>query len=222
MTDTSGPDWAWAVLDRIITPNKTGFTEHHTIAVSEKPDPRRSDYVNEPEHAYRIPGLGYPNYGASLDAWQWQAVSDLAAYPTRVRKPTVTRTRFGAIEPYRGVLRVRRTGLGTAVGTVEPVAYGATLTALVENDPYHPIFGFGAIKPETAGAIREILPEQIRAHGWPIIGIDPYPVCRIVAEQVAYHHDAAFRTQSATRVADMAARGDIDPEHAKLITRAGT
>jgi hypothetical protein len=25
MADATGPDWAWAVLDRIITPNKTEF-----------------------------------------------------------------------------------------------------------------------------------------------------------------------------------------------------
>jgi hypothetical protein len=218
MTGTTGPDWAWAILDRIITPDKTGFLEHHTIAIAETPDPARDAYLHEPERARHVHD-GFPDYYSHLNAWGWTTVSDFAPYPTKVRKPTNTRTSFGAIQPYRGVARVRRTGIGTAKGTAEPVPYGDELAVVFQPVPW-PSFGQTTAHPDTIEVVREMLPTLIREQGLPIAGIDPYPVCCIVAEQVAQHPDETFKAECVNLAAALNARGDIDPEHAHLI--AGT
>lgn len=40
--ETASPDWAWAILDRVITTSSKGFAETHTLARATTSRRRRS------------------------------------------------------------------------------------------------------------------------------------------------------------------------------------
>ncbi|SDD69278.1 hypothetical protein [Glycomyces harbinensis] len=131
-TDTALPDWAWAVLDQVITTTDTGFTETHTLAIAASRDPARSDYLTPPQQLPHFQGM--PVTGSLLREWGWDELGPLTGVDTQVLEP-VTTTLFGEIPPYRGAFRVRRTTIGTPAGTIDPVPYGPNLAAAFSTSP---------------------------------------------------------------------------------------
>lgn len=125
-TDTALSDWAWAILDQVITTTDTGLTETHTLAIADSRDPARDDYRTPPQLLLHFQGI--PVTGSLLREWGWDELGPLTEVDTEVLEPVETKL-FGLIPPYRGALRVRRTGTGTPAGTIDPVPYGPDLIA---------------------------------------------------------------------------------------------
>lgn len=131
-TDPALPHWAWAVLDQVITTTDTGFTETHTLAIANSPDPARDDYLTPPTQLLHFQGL--PVTGSLLREWGWDELGPLTNVDTQVLEPVETKI-FGLIPPYRGAFRIRRTGTGTPAGTIDPVPYGPSLAAAFSTSP---------------------------------------------------------------------------------------
>lgn len=131
-TDPALPQWAWAVLDQVITTTDTGFTETHTLAIAASRDPAPGDYLTPPQQLLHFQGI--PVTGSLLREWGWDDLGPLTNVDTQVLEP-VTTTIFGEIPPYRGAFRIRRTGTGTPAGTIAPVPYGPDLAAAFSTSP---------------------------------------------------------------------------------------
>ncbi|WP_205327028.1 hypothetical protein [Glycomyces sp. YM15] len=147
-TTTETIDWAWAVLDRVITPTQTGFRESHTVTIATVPDPRKADYLTSPEHLMNVSGDIYPDYPVREHGWE--TVSDFDYLATTVVKPVDTNTSFGILPHYRAAARIRRQGLAIPSGEAETVPYGNELAALfapghlpsfLGGDSEHPLLG---------------------------------------------------------------------------------
>lgn len=61
--ETASPDWAWAILDRVITTSSKGFAETHTLAIADSRDPREGDYLTPPAQLQQIRVHGFPRAG---------------------------------------------------------------------------------------------------------------------------------------------------------------
>ncbi|WP_199034813.1 hypothetical protein [Glycomyces salinus] len=143
--ETATPDWAWAVLDRVVITDQDGFTETHTLAIADTRDPDGGSYLKKPEQLLHFQGI--PATGYLLAEWGWDELGPLTTVETEVLEAVTTRI-FGAIPPYRGAIRVRRSGIGTPEGTIDPVPYGPALAAAFsaapgDDDQGHPDFETG-------------------------------------------------------------------------------
>lgn len=129
--ETASPDWAWAILDRVITTSSKGFAETHTLAIADSRDPREGDYLTPPAQLQHFQGM--PVTGRLLREWGWDELGPITMVDTEVLEPVETRL-FGQIPPYRGAFRVRRNGVGTPKGAADPVPYGPELAAAFSDD----------------------------------------------------------------------------------------